>query len=65
MDLISERKPSLSHITQDVIACDLLDVHLFVFLILLIAISIHQLTLKNLPRGNSLFVVGFHLSEMM
>lgn len=65
MDVISERKRSLSHINQDVIACHLLDVHLFVFLILLIAISIHQLTLKNLPSGNSLFVVSFHLSEMM
>ena len=62
MNFISERRASLSHITQDVIACHLLDGCLLSFLILLIPI---QLTLKNLPSGNSLSGGGFHLSEMM
>ena len=60
VNLISGRRPSLSHITQDVIAYQLLDVHLLMFLILLMAILIHQLILKNLPNRNCLFVVGFH-----
>lgn len=59
MNLISERRPSLLHITQDVIAYRLLDAHLLTFLILLIAILIHQLTLKNLPNGKSLYVSWF------
>ena len=62
MNFISERRASLSHITQDVIACHLLDGCLFSFLVLLIPI---QLTLKNLPSGNSLSGGGFHVSEMM
>ena len=62
MNFISERRASLSLITQDVIACHLLNGCLLSFLILLIPIP---LTLKNLPSGNSLSGGGFHLSEMM
>lgn len=44
MNFISERRSSLSHITQDVIACHLLDGCLLTFLISLIPI---QLTPKK------------------
>lgn len=58
MNLISERRPPLSPTTEDVIPYQILDVHLLIFLILLIAVSIHKLTLKkNLPKKSFLFVV--------
>lgn len=61
MNLISERRPSRSHVTQNGIACQLLDVYLLMFLSLLIAVAIHQLALKNIPNRNSFFVTAFHL----
>lgn len=47
MNLISERRPPLSPTTENVIPYQILDVHLLIFLILLIVVSIYKLTLKK------------------